>query len=99
MSNYNNHLCADCAKATTGECSWSKSLKPVEGWKSQKRIEHFISKGKKFEVERYRVMWCPLFERDALHGGSKKPKDRRRKRKNIRSHILRNYTTAETTIW
>lgn len=73
MCKYDNHLCTDCAKATTGECSWSKNLKPVEGWKAQKRTEHFISKGKKYEVERYRVLWCPLFDRDAF-GGTKRSK-------------------------
>lgn len=42
--------------------------KTVDGWKAQKRIEHFISKGREYEVERYRVLWCPLFDRDAFHG-------------------------------
>ena len=41
-------ICWDCKKATTGECSWSKNLKPVDGWKAKKnkkRVHRFKMPG------------------------------------------------------
>lgn len=48
-------LCWMCAKAT-GECNWSKKLKPVKGW-TAKRVHHD-------KWESWLVKDCPEFEHD-----------------------------------
>lgn len=57
-------LCWDCANAV-GWCSWSKDFTPVDGWDAE-----YVP-----DKDSYRVIACPLFERDALeHGAKRLPK-------------------------
>ena len=55
-------LCWECKHATNkyGKCSWSKELKPVEGWTA----EGYITTETCYNVstEWYKVIECPLFE-------------------------------------
>ena len=67
-SKYDHTLCWDCAKATSPECPWAESGKPVEGWRAKKTKLRFSGE----ESDSYRVFSCPLFERDAVKGGMKK---------------------------
>lgn len=52
-------LCWNCANAVGG-CSWSQSFEPVEGWDAVP----CIIRGNGIEVPSFRVLSCPLFERD-----------------------------------
>ena len=54
-------LCWDCANAT-GMCDWSKSLTPVDGW-TAKYVQ---------DKDSYKVIDCPMFERDAIGCGAKR---------------------------
>ena len=60
-------ICWDCKKAIGG-CSWSETLTPVEGWTA--------IQNDKDNTESYKVIMCPLFERDAYYYGlSKTPRE------------------------
>lgn len=59
-------LCWDCKKAT-GDCRWSSSLRPVDGWDA---IKLNLTSSKPYST--YFVKSCPQFERDSYDGGSKK---------------------------
>lgn len=62
--NYKHHtLCWDCAKAI-GDCSWSRSLIPVKGWKAIPTFNGCPTS--------YIVRECPEFVRDAQCGGLKR---------------------------
>lgn len=62
---FEHTLCWDCAKATSAECPWAESGTPVPGWKAKKTKLKFSR-----EVSTsFHVKECPLFERDARHGG------------------------------
>lgn len=50
-------LCWRCENATGG-CSWSKELKPVNGWKA---IE---VKRDADEGDTYKILYCPLFKEE-----------------------------------
>jgi hypothetical protein len=54
--------CWSCTKACGG-CSWSKSLKPIEGWKAEKRI---LQTARKYEpqIETYKILYCPEYEKE-----------------------------------
>lgn len=63
----NLSLCWDCANACSSGCSWSKSFKPVDGWKAD-RHDIKISSGYNGGLiesydESYMVYECPQFER------------------------------------
>ena len=58
-------LCWNCKKAI-GECSWSKSFKPVKGWNAIR----YEKEGSTPYVT-YTVLDCPEFERDAYDGGAR----------------------------
>lgn len=63
-------LCWDCSKAT-GQCTWSKRLVPVKGWKATE-----IPPTKTKPYSAYIVEECPAFERDAYQNGTKRcPKE------------------------
>ena len=48
-------ICWDCKKSTTGECSWSKELKPVEGWTAKENEGSYcVKKCPEF----IRNSWC-----------------------------------------
>lgn len=53
-------ICGDCAKSV-GLCSWSSSLRPVDGWYAEEAPRRLCS-GKL--VTGYAVKCCPLFEKD-----------------------------------
>lgn len=53
-------ICWGCDKAY-GQCSWSKSFTPVEGWEAERRDVKIAVYG---YVESYIVTACPLFEKD-----------------------------------
>ena len=65
-----NSLCWDCANATNKSyaCSWAWHLKPVEGWTA-------IPTKKESGQNGFLVIECPLFERDAFGGGTKRLND------------------------
>ena len=64
-------LCWDCANSTKGGCSWSAEFKPVEGWVAKPmKKETQYGDGKS-----YLVYSCPLFDRDAFGGGTKRLTD------------------------
>lgn len=46
-------ICWDCKNSTGGGCSWSKELKPVEGWDA------------KTDGDSYLVIKCQLFDRNS----------------------------------
>ena len=52
-------ICIDCANCI-GNCSWSQSFTPVEGWTAIS--SKFYDNGHK--VRTYRVISCPLFKYD-----------------------------------
>lgn len=54
-------LCFSCAKATTGECSWSRDFVPVKGWTA---TEWIFAKGNERmdPVVSYEVEECPEYE-------------------------------------
>lgn len=63
-------LCWSCKNACGG-CSWSKSLKPVEGWVAEETriVRHYRYKkvgtnGKAFRDKSYRVEACPLYQKE-----------------------------------
>lgn len=63
MIGSNDQLCWHCQRACGG-CAWSRSLKPVKGWKAE---ETFIPepRGKEKKMTRgYLVLECPEFVRD-----------------------------------
>ena len=49
-------------------CSWSRELKPVEGWTATK-VSKYRSNGE-FAYDTYHIVSCPLFLQDA-------PKDKK----------------------
>ena len=69
-------LCWDCSHATGG-CSWANELKPVHGWVADE-IKYQPSK----PYTTYLVRSCPLFDRDAYDGGTRRtPKELELKKK------------------
>ena len=62
----NQTLCWDCAKACAG-CNWSRQHEPVDGWEA---VPTKIKICSTVEMDTYRVINCPEFERDALNGGT-----------------------------
>lgn len=57
-------LCWDCRCSTTGECRWSRKLKPVKGWVAEEKcIKDGI--GRSFLVRE-----CPEFVRNSWGGGT-----------------------------
>lgn len=63
-------LCWDCENAV-GWCSWSKDLKPVDGWTAE-----YVP-----DKDSYYVEACPQFQRDAYGGGAKRVIGRSKTRK------------------
>lgn len=57
---YRPTLCWACKKAVCG-CSWSRSFTPVEGWDAVPTTVYVQNKP---PAPSYRVLACPLFERD-----------------------------------
>lgn len=56
-----NQLCWEC-KNSTGGCSWSRSLQPVEGWYAEPSfIKDSASDIGGFNT--YKVIGCPQFQR------------------------------------
>lgn len=56
--------CWNCKNAT-GRCSWSKSLKPVEGWNAiPTKIYNGLQNEEPYHYDSYIVKKCPLFEKD-----------------------------------
>lgn len=55
-------LCWYCSKPGTGRCSWDESLTPVPGWIAQP--------GRTDGFDTFRVIACPLYERDRRSMGS-----------------------------
>lgn len=63
---YYGTLCWECANAT-GSCSWSKSFKPVDGWKAKKttlNLGYSAYSGKPKKAVSYIVKKCPEFVPD-----------------------------------
>lgn len=56
---YKEQLCFNCSKACGG-CSWSRSFKPVEGWKAKFR------KSSSCKDSTYAIEECPEFEYDGV---------------------------------
>ncbi len=59
-------LCFYCQKATTSGCSWSKSLKPVKGWRAKKtsvgvRVYQTGVGLRTVPADSYDVYRCPEF--------------------------------------
>lgn len=52
-------LCWRCKNATGG-CSWSRCLKPIEGWKAKK----ITIKDSMGDFTSYRITYCPEFVQD-----------------------------------
>ena len=53
-------LCWDCKRAL-GDCPWSRSFEPVEGWVAVPTVIYYHSQP---SVDSYCVISCPLFERE-----------------------------------
>ena len=51
----NEQLCWTCQKATTGECSWSRKLIPVDGWDAVPSKVH---------ASGFRIRQCPEYVSD-----------------------------------
>lgn len=61
-------LCWNCRKATDQElCPWVNDFTPVPGWKAEETHHTGV-----FAFDSFRVIECPLFERDAVFSGLKK---------------------------
>ena len=57
-------LCWDCRNCTKPEiCPWVRDYTPVPGWEARKTEIRTLG-------ESYLVIDCPLFKRDAFHGGA-----------------------------
>lgn len=66
--NEKKQLCWDCAR-TSGFCSWSQELKPVEGWEAKPTMIRHMSRGgcennSLYITNSYMVTSCPLFVKD-----------------------------------
>lgn len=62
----NEQLCWCCAKATGANnnwCSWSRDLKPVDGWKAIP-VTQKPQYGCKNTIHTYQIIECPEFVRD-----------------------------------
>ena len=57
-------ICWDCRCSTTGECEWSRSLQPVDGWVAEKKNLKGVEGGS------YIVRECPEFVRNSWGGGT-----------------------------
>ena len=57
IKEHRDTICWECQRAT-GNCSWSQSLTPVEGWTANKTYIHNEQGGK---MKSYKVIECPLF--------------------------------------
>lgn len=61
-------LCWSC-KLSTGYCSWSSQLKPVNGWIAEKTIvERPTTHSKTNIIRSYKVISCPLYIKDKKKG-------------------------------
>ena len=58
-----NSLCWECAKAY-GDCTWSSTFEPVQGWNAKRKDICFEANGKKYISESYYVYECPEFEKE-----------------------------------
>ena len=58
-----SQICWNCKKAY-GQCSWSKSFKPVEGWEATptKILSRDNVKKIVIETDSFEITSCPLFE-------------------------------------
>jgi hypothetical protein len=61
--NESDSLCWSCQKAC-GKCNWSRTLKPIEGWKVDVKIIKHTSRGKTTEDEVTKVVKCPEYKQD-----------------------------------
>jgi YHS domain-containing protein len=64
LHNLSMQLCWSCARCV-GFCSWSKELKPVEGWTAKCTTLHHSNAEQKFETASYYITACPLFLKEA----------------------------------
>lgn len=55
----NEQMCWRCKKAT-GACSWSKELKPVDGWVA----EPIMLKDDEGIIRTYNIILCPEYEEE-----------------------------------
>lgn len=68
-------LCWTCANAVPGKetgCSWSRSFKPVQGWKAKRRDVKYkdCRAGRLHQIESYEVRKCPEYKPDILSATS-----------------------------
>ena len=75
LNNLSMQLCWTCARCV-GFCSWSKELKPVEGWTAKCTTLHHSNKAHQFVTGSYYITACPLFVSEG-----KTPEERKRQRK------------------
>lgn len=61
MDKNEDQLCWRCKKAT-GLCPWSHSGEAIEGWKAEKTV--IYGGNGRADIPSYRIISCPLFERD-----------------------------------
>ena len=68
--NRKHTLCWECAKATTGECCWSRGddFGPVDGWEAEPVRIRINAKTGQY-VDTFIVTKCPEFRRDAYEFG------------------------------
>lgn len=70
-------LCWSCKRACGGECgcSWFNGFKPVAGWNAKNtiiRMTNPITREPE-EIKSYNIIKCPLYERDSIPYGEKRP--------------------------
>lgn len=98
-------LCFDCKKACGG-CCWTAyddkkrgvRFEPVPGWNAEEvELLMFASHGRRYTTKTYRVIECPLFDKDDERRGSHlqlTPEQSREFMANIRS-VLRKWANEE----
>ena len=52
--------CQNSVPSLTTGCSWSEDLKPVEGWRAERRDLKYDT----HMMESYIVHWCPQYKRE-----------------------------------
>ena len=62
-------LCWCCENATSNYCPWVEKGEPIPGWRATPTK---IKQNGKVVCDSYHVHSCPMFKRDAEHGGLKK---------------------------
>ena len=69
MANLSSTLCWHCVNAVPTKegdgCSWSRKLRPVPGWRAEKRLINYDT----VQKESYLVHWCPQYRKDQRDGG------------------------------